>query len=130
MASPAPFTYSATLAYPPDEGVSACEIPITLSAYFSNSASFLYELSGAGTQDVDFGSITPNGAKMVQIEVDADASPAAQPVQVTFNGGTDQIEISPGGFLSYGSPSPTAAGILSMSIAHAADVTVRVRVLG
>ena len=132
MATAAPFTYNATLSYPPDVGVEPCEIPIALSEYFNNAATFLYELAGAGTQAVDFGTITPLGAKLVSIEVDADPSPAAQPVLIQFNGGGagGQVEIAPGGFMTIGSPEPTAAGILSMDIVHAADVTVRVRVLG
>jgi hypothetical protein len=114
-------------------GVEPCEIPIALSGQYDNSVTQLLKLEGSGSHDIDFSVTMPDGAKMVQIEVDADASPAAQPITVIINAlgtGTDPIEISPGGFMSVGSPNPTTAGIKSLRISYTADVTVRVRVLG
>ncbi len=132
MAATAPFTYQATLQYPPDIGAPNVEIPVAMADNFESKATFDYKLSGAGTQVVDFGTITPEGAKLVSIEVDADPSLAAQPIMVQINGGgvSGQIEIAPGGFMTIGSPKPTAAGVLSLDIVHTADVCVRVRVLG
>lgn len=131
MAASAPFIYSAVLEYPPDVGAANARIPIGLSGQFASEASFVLNLVGAGTQVVDFGTITPDGAKLVSIEVDAAPSPAA-PVNVRFNAGdvTGQVEISPGGFLTIGSPLPTAAGLLALSLVHTTDLCVRVRILG
>lgn len=131
MAASAPFSYSATFQYPPDIGAANASIPVSMSGSFESKASFDYKLSGAGTKTVDFGTIVANGAKLISIEVDPDSSLAAQPVIININGsGTGGIEIAPGGFLTVGNPKPTASGILSMEIVHAADVCVRVRVLG
>jgi hypothetical protein len=127
----APFSYLAQIQFPPDVGAPNVQIPVSLSGQFESASTFVYKLTGVGSQAVDFGTIFPNGAKLISIEVDADPSPAAQPIVVTFNGSlTGGVEISPGGFMTVGSPKPTAAGVLSMLITHAADVCVRVRVLG
>ena len=132
MAVQAPFTYTATLSFPPDKDVANCAIPINYQSNFESSATFTYNLTGSSTRTVDFGTITPNGAKMVQIEVDTDTSPSAQPVMIQFNGGgtAGQVEVAQGGFISIGSPSPTAGGLLSMDLVHATDAVVRVRLLG
>lgn len=128
---PFPYTISATLSYPMDEGLAATEIPTNASGTASHEVKGTLVLVGAGTQSVDFGSIAVGGAKVVNVEVDPDPSQAASPVQVQFNGGgvPGQLEISPGGSLLYTSPNPSA-GILSMSIVHTNGATVRYRILG
>ena len=79
MAASAPYQYTATLQYPPDIGAPNVQIPITNNGTFESESTAVYKLTGAGTQVVDFGTITPNGAKLISIEVDPDSSPAAQP---------------------------------------------------
>jgi hypothetical protein len=103
-----------------------------MSDNFESNATFVYKLTGAGTQAVDLGTIAPEGCKLLSIEVDADPSPAAAAVMVQFNGGgaAGQVEIAPGGFLTLGSPKPTAAGITALSLVYTTDLCVRVRVLG
>lgn len=131
MAVTAPFTYQAQLQYPPDVGSPMSVIPVSMSGTFESEATFVYKLTGAGTQLVDFGTITPNGAKLISVEVDPDSSPAAQPVQIAFNGSiTGTVEVSPGGFMTIGNPKPDLAGVLQMGIIYAATTCVRVRVLG
>lgn len=126
------FTFSGTLSYPPDVGVAPCEIPVVFAGQFESEAKFTLKLVGASTQSVDFGTITPNGAKALLIEYDADASPAVQPVNLQFNGGgaPGQLELTQGGFFVFGSSAPTTGGILSMDVVHAADAVLRVTLLG
>lgn len=132
MSAPAPFTYQATLSYPPDVGAPNVAIPIAMSDTFESNAVFTYKLVGAGTQVVDLGTIAPEGCKLLSIEVDADVSPAAAAVMAQFNasGATGQIELSPGGFLTIGSPKPTTLGVTALTLVHTTDVCVRVRILG
>jgi hypothetical protein len=127
-----PFTYAGTLSYPMDMGIEPTSIPVNFAGNFDSESKATLKLVGTGTQVVDFGTILSTGAKVLQVEYDPDTSPAAQPIQLQFNGGgvPGQIELTPGGFLTFGSTAPTAAGILSLSIVHAANATVRVRILG
>jgi hypothetical protein len=125
------FTYAGVLSYPMDQGISPCEIPINFAGTFEHEAKGTLKLVGSGTQSVDFGSLISDGAKVIQIEYDADVSPASQPVYLQFNGAgaPGQVELTSGSFFSYGNRAPSA-GILSMDIVHAADAVLRVRILG
>jgi len=127
-----PFTYNGTLSYPMDVGIEPTSIPVAFAGNFDSESKATLKLVGAGTQVIDFGTIASTGAKVLQVEYDPDASPAAQPIQLQFNGGgaPGQLELTPGGFLTFGSMAPTAAGILTLSVVHAANATVRVRILG
>lgn len=129
MSTPTPFTFSGTLKYPPDTGEAAANRSFSLSSSFTQNAEFTYVLSGSGTQVVNFGSLTASGARAILVEVDPDSDPSAAPVNLTFNSGSDDVEISPGGFFALASPNPSS-GILAMSIAHTSAVCVRVRILG
>lgn len=125
--STTPFTLSGSFDYPPDDGQPIAARDYSVSNSFESKKEGDYVLSGAGTQVVDFGTVAK--AKAFLIEVDPDTSPSAAPINVTINGGTDQWEISPGGFIAYASPVPSV-GITSMSIAHTVSAKVRVRLLG
>jgi hypothetical protein len=116
-----PYTLSGTLQAPP---TADCPDAFSISGQFDALAEFHYILTGAGTQVVDFGTITK--AKIILIQV---AEDAAAPVDVTINGGTDIHEISAGGLLAYSNPTPVG-GISAMSIAHADDADVSVKILG
>lgn len=124
-----PFTISGSLALPPDTGQPIGQIPFAGSSTFESKADFEFKLTGSGTQAVDFGSVGAPGAKGVLVEVDSDA--AAAPVNLRFNGGgsSGQMEVSPGGFYAYFSPTPSA-GLTSMDIVYTTACRVRVRVLG
>ncbi len=129
MASPIPFTLTGALSYPPDDGEPNADNPFALSSSFDSEARFKFELSGSGSQSVDFGSINTNGAKAILIELGPDAT---APVMVQINGGgaSGQIELSAGGVWALGSPNPTTNGVLSMTLVYTAAATVRVRILG
>jgi hypothetical protein len=101
-----------------------------VSGTYKHEGGGRYNLEGAGTQVVDFGSLAALGAKAIHIEV-ATVAPngTAAPVLVTINGGAEPWEIAQGGHIEYCNPLP-AVGILSMSIAHTQDACVTVRVLG
>lgn len=132
MAAQVPFTCTAQLAYPDDAGLAATTKSNTVAGNYTSKVDLDLVLVGAGTQVVDFGTLGPNGAKAVQIEVDADASPAAAPVNLQFNGAgaLGNIEISPGGHMNFASPNPTAGGLQSLSIVHTTNNCVHVRILG
>lgn len=129
MATEIPFTAEASLTYPPDDGLPA----VTRSAAYSGVHKVLeekrYDLVGSGTKVVDLAAIPAAGAKAVMVEVDASSDPAAAPVMVTLNDGTEPVELAPGGFLVISNPKPVAS-ITAISLAHTTASTVRVRVLG
>lgn len=119
-----PFSFSGSLVYPPDAGQPNATRAFSQSGNFTVKAEFDYDLSGAGSQTVDFGSVAD--AKAILIEV---ASDAAAPVNLRFNGGTDDIEVSAGGFFCLASPAPST-GVTALSIVHTDAAKVNVRILG
>lgn len=120
------YTYSGQLNYPPDSGQPAADRAFSISGNFDAKSVVELELTGAGTQVVDFGSIAAPGAAVVLVKHDADAS--GSPIQLRFNGGSDDIELAPGGFLAYSSPVP-ATGITALSVIHTAVAHVRIWIL-
>ena len=130
MAADTPFTSSATLTYPPDDGAAAAARSNSVSGTYKHEAGGRFVLTGSGTQTVDFGSIAAVGAKVVHIEVEpVSAGGVAAPVNVQFNG-AGNTEIAQGGHVEYCNPIPTAGGILSMDIVYTQDACVTVRILG
>ena len=131
-----PFTFSGALARPPIPSAAQTNIPIPVAAYssqFTTKSEDVLVLTGAGTQAVDMASLSAAGAKFMSVELgttNASGQPTAAPVNVRVNGGTDDIELSAGGFLIFGSPNPTASGILSLSLVYTQDAIVTVRVYG
>lgn len=126
-----PFTLSGVLNYPPDDGEAAVDRPFSLAGTFKHEANFTLELTGSGTKVIDFGSLVATGAKALLIEVDPAApSAVAAPINVRWNGGDEDLEISQGGGIAYWSPSPTAAGITALSVIHTQAARVKIRVLG
>lgn len=117
------FSLSGSLNYPPDSGQPAAARAFSQSGTFTSKAEKELVLVGAGTQVVDFGTVAK--AKAVQVEVRADSN---APVGLIFNGGAEQIEVSPGGFLVVGSPTPST-GITALSIVHTDDANVDVYIL-
>jgi hypothetical protein len=119
-----PFTYQGSLVYPPDAGQPAATRAFSISGNYDVKAEFDFELVGAGTQVVDFGSVAD--AKAILVEV---ASDAAAPVNLRFNGGTDDHEISASGFYASANPTPST-GISALSLVHTGDAKVTVYILG
>lgn len=118
------YSFSGSLLYPPDSGQPSATRAFSNSGSFDSKVEYELVLTGAGTKVVDFGSIAK--AKAILVEV---ASSSLAPVKVKLSGGTDQHEIAPGGFLSFGSPTPVV-GITGLSIVHTDDAKVGVYILG
>jgi hypothetical protein len=130
MAADTPFTLSGALALPPDTGQPQVSIPFSGSQNFKTKASGVFNLTGAGTQAVDFGTIPAAGIKALLVEVDPDASGSLAAIILAINGSaTGKIEVTPGGFLAYFNPAP-AAGITALDLEHTTANCVRVWLLG
>lgn len=127
MATTNPLVLQGTLTFPPDEGQAAVPVQFGLQATYQSVLDTRLVMTGAGVQSVPFGSIGSPGAKAALIEFEATVG--ATPVEVRFNGSADGIELSPGGFLAYGSPNP-GAGITALVIERTGDAVVRVRLFG
>jgi|HubBroStandDraft_1064217.scaffolds.fasta_scaffold226870_2 hypothetical protein len=122
-----PFSIAATLQLPGDSGLPADPIPFNVSSQFGSLSEMVLNLSGSGTKAVALGTINTPGVVGLLIKMDPSAT--AQPVQVTVNGGSTPIEISPGGGFLYANPNP-AAGITSLSIAFPTSCVVRIWAMG
>lgn len=122
-----PATLSFTFSYPPDDGLPAASITKTVQAVFDSKQDDVVSLTGSGTKTVDLGSILTPGCKGILVYMYPDA--AASPVIAKFNGDTNGIEVSPGGFIASGSPAPVS-GVLSLSLTHTTACRVRIVALG
>lgn len=124
-----PFSTSGSLAYPPETGMQPVQLPFGGAGSFESKVEAEYNIPSAGTIDVDFGTLAAPGAKGFLLEVDANST--GLPINVRFNGAgaAGQMEVSPGGHVSYFSPLP-ATGITAISIVSTSPNRVRVRVLG
>lgn len=127
MASTNSLVIQGTLTFPPDEGQAAVPIQFGLSTNYQSVLDTRLVDTGSGSRVVPFGSVGSPGAKAALIEFDATEGAAV--VKLRFNGGTDEFELSPGGFLVWGSPNP-AVGITSITIVRTTDVVIRVRLFG
>jgi len=124
-ASTNPFVLQGTLSYPPDVNQQPVAIPFGGSGNYTALLDVRLVMTGPGTEVVPFGTVA--GVKVMLIEYEM--TTGAAPVQINVNGGTDDIELSPGGSWAYTSPTPVA-GITAISIVRTADAVVRVRLLG
>lgn len=124
-ASTSPFTVEGTLTFPPEDGLQPAPIPFGVAGQFTSLSDVRLALTGSGTKSVDFGTIAK--AKALLVEYDADALAAV--VNLHVNGGNDDIELAPGGFIMYGNPSPSV-GITQLSIDYTSAAAIRVRLLG
>ena len=129
MSTTIPFTASSLLTFPPDLGQPAVDRPSSASGTFVSKSELDYDLTGSGTQAVTL-SVGSLGAKALQIEVDSSSANPTVPVYIKMNGGTEQLQITPGGFVVISNPVPSAGGILTLSIVYTVACTVRIRALG
>lgn len=127
MASTNSLVIQGTVTFPPDEGQAGVAVQFGLSTNYQPVIDSRLVMVGSGSQAVPFGSVIAPGAKAALIEYEN--VPGAAVIKLRFNGGTDDFELSPGGFLLWGSPNP-ATGITSMTIVHTTDAVVRVRLFG
>jgi hypothetical protein len=127
-ASPQPVAFVGAFQLAADQSLPQDPIPFNFSGTYLALVADLLNVLVPGSVALPFGSIIAPGAKGFLIRYDAQGAPAA-PVLVTINGGTQPIEISPGGMLVYFNPAPVV-GIVSVSIAFAAACQLRAWVLG
>jgi hypothetical protein len=127
MATSIAFSLSGQLQSPPDEGAPPATIAFGLTGQVQSEEGGRLNLVGSGTKVIAFGTVGSPGAKAVLIEYLPNA--VGTPINVKFNGGTEMVEISPGGFLAIGSPVPVT-GITSLSVVYTSDCQVRVKLLG
>jgi hypothetical protein len=125
MASTNPFQVLGNLTYPPSQGGQVTNLPFGFSGSFTSLMDERLVLTGPGTTSVSFGSVT--GAKILLLEYEVTTGAVA--IILHLNGSTDDLELTPGGFLLFGSPNPQT-GLSSLSLEITADAVVRVRVLG
>lgn len=121
---PTAFSLSGSFNFPADDGEPVAKRPFSQSGNFTAKSEQDLVLTGAGTQAVGFGTITGVSAALIEV-----ASTSAAPINIRINGGTDDIEIAPGGFLAYSNPVP-ATPITSMEVVYTSDARVLVRLLG
>lgn len=127
-----PFQVNGTLLLPGAPALPQDPIPFGLVAQYDHKSELTLSVSGTGTKTVGFGTIPAAGAKCLVLVYEPASlpagSPAQAPVTVTLNGGA-ALELSPGGFLALGSPTP-AAGLVSLVVAHTGAATIHVWLLG
>lgn len=115
-----PLVLDLTVTTPPVEGQPDCPFPFQFVTQYDHLVKYRFKWDGAGTQVIDFGSLTAVGVKAFVLTVDKDVSPAFAALNLIVNGGADVWEVDQGGFVAYGNTDPTAAGITAMSITRTA----------
>lgn len=129
MSPTTPVTFTGTLQYPSDLSLPPDQVPFNAATNITSAApDQILNVTGSGTQVVPFGTVGTPGAKVVAVQYDPQTG--AQPILLHFNGDTTHpIELTPGGFIMYISPSP-AAGIISLAFDYVASCQVKVWILG
>jgi hypothetical protein len=130
MAASFNFTFNGTLDFPADTGEPNSQLPFAGQSAATSKFSSTIPLTGSGTLSLDLTSISglpAAGAKGFLIELDTGSG--VSPVNVRVNGGTDDLEVSAGGFVAYYSPTP-ATGVTQIDVVYTADACVRVTVFG
>lgn len=123
-----PFSLQATLSLPGTPGLPVDAIVFSMAAQYDSKAEFEYNLpSGSGTKVVDFGTMPALGAKAIVVHYEPLA--AGPVIALTINGGTQPLELTPGGMFVFASPTP-AVGITAMTLAFTAAGRLRVWLLG
>lgn len=118
-----PFSFQGTLSYTPYSGSQPVPLPLSFSGNFTSKSDDKYEIVGAQTKAIDFGTSGPAGCKVLVVIVEQGASP------VMLQIGTEQIELKAGSSFMYFNPSPTA-GLTGANLITTVDATVRCLVLG
>lgn len=124
-ASQLPFDFTGTLNYVPYPGAAKIPVPVNIAGQFSSKSDDKYEIVGAQTKSIDFGTCSSAGCKVLLIVYLAGTSP----IMVKVNGSLTEEELTPGGARLYVDPAP-ATGITSASITTTTDATVLAIVLG
>lgn len=119
MPTAIPFTATASLSFSPDGTLPEASQASAGSGAYDAKDDDQFNLTGSGSTTLTLKGV----AKGLQIVVDASAT--AAPINVRINGGTDDIEISPGGHLQLYNPVPVG-GITSVTIAYTTANVVKV----
>ena len=114
-----PFTITAGLSFSPDGVAAVCPHDLSASGSFDEKDDDQFNLTGAGNVIVTLKA----AVKALQISVDASSTAAV--VNIRVNGGTDDIEIAPGGHMQVFNPVPVV-GITSIEIIHTTSNVVKV----
>lgn len=123
-----PFSIQASVTLPPDDGQPNSILDFSFTGQFTSKMVQRLELAGSGVHSVGFGSIGAPGVKAVFLEYLNNAATGLLPVILKVNGGTDQIEVTPGGCWIYCNPN-AVGGITALSITRTAGCTIRVTLL-
>lgn len=121
-----PYSFEGKLLLPPHSSLPPDPIPVSGSSQYGSKSDDELEFTGSGSHTVNFGTVTAPGAKGIFIVYESQVG--AAPLMLTVNAGDQPIELSPGGFWAYMSPTPVA-GITSMTIAYTAACKVRIILL-
>lgn len=127
-ASPQPVAFNGALSLSADQSLPPDPIPYNFSGQYVELLDTLFNLTSSGTVDVPFGSIGAPGALGLLISYPPNQTGAAS-VYVTINGGSEALELGPGGMLVWFNPS-AAVGLTACSIEYSAACQLRVRLLG
>lgn len=122
-----PFAFNGTLQIPGDASLPPDPIPFNMSSQFGSENKQVLNLTGSGTKSIPFGTVGSAGLNGLLLKVDP--NPTGQPILVTVNAGSAPVEVSPGGFLALGSPTPVA-GVTAISIQWSSNNIVRIWGLG
>src|ERR1700744_1259637 len=113
MSRPQPVAFAGTLQLAADQSLPQDPIPFNGSGTYNVLSAFRLNVA-SGTTTVPFGSVGAPGAKGVFIRYDAQPAPAAA-VELAINGGNQPVELTPGGFIVYFNPTPSA-GITAIHV--------------
>lgn len=119
MPTAIPFTVSTSLSFSPDGVAPVSTQALSETGSYDQKDDDQFNLTGAGSASMTLKA----AAKALQISVDASATAAE--INVNINGGTDDIEIAPGGHIQIFNPDPNV-GITSLDIVHTTANVVKV----
>lgn len=120
---PLPFSLLVSLTFTGDTGEDPKTVKVVGSGSYTSRVDAKYEISGAGTKVIDFGTLPAAGAKIALVFYEA-GSAAVQVVK-----GTETVELTVGGGLLLFDPAP-ASGLTALSVTTTAAATLRVVLLG
>jgi len=118
-----PFSFAGAFQYTPYSGAQPVPLPLNFSGNFTSKSDDKYEIVGAVTKAIDFGTVGAAGCKVLVVVYEQGASP------IMLQIGAQQIEMKPGSVEMYFNPSPTA-GVTAANLITTVDATVRCLVLG
>jgi hypothetical protein len=124
-----PYTLSALIRLPPDDGQEAGVREFSTAGVFSHKVEAELVFTGTGTHVVNFGSIPSTGAKAILLEYEATDSSDQDPLLVSLNGSEDTFPVFSGGGLMLSNPLPAGAGVTALSVTYAAACIVKVTLL-